>query len=111
MTIEEYIVESKKLDSEYQKNKNELMKQYAFSQAKFKVGDKIQDPFSKDVIKINRLKCYISFGTPNVLYEGFLLKKDLTVRKDMSEISVFAERNPILIAKADECNGVPIKSV
>ena len=83
MDKSQYNERLKNIESSYQQEKKELAKAYAFANNPYKVGDILRDHFQ--TLKIT----YIGwgFGTfndfPACTYQGVILKKDLTPRKDL----------------------------
>lgn len=82
MTPEEYKEKLEKLKTDFEINKRNLAKEYAFSHNTYKIGDVITN--GVNCIKIDKIKYSMGrFGSlPECVYEGPLLKKDLTERKD-----------------------------
>lgn len=82
ITIEDYDLRLKEINERFEKEKQELAKEYAFSNSSYKLGDIITDNVGS--IKIER----IQFSTggfyrqhPECVFTGVELKKDLTPTK------------------------------
>lgn len=102
--LQDYKDKLKLLEADFKVKRDQLAQDYAFSTAKFNVGDIITDTFS--TIKITRLIFTISFGTPEVVYFGTALKKDLTPKKSGDSECVYANRE-ITLLKKGEPNSTP----
>lgn len=87
MKEEEYIKKIKDLKREYEILENLIHKEFALSNAVFKIGDTIKDErwaFKIDKITVSKYGYY-----PQVVYHGFQLKKDLTPRKDETRVCIY----------------------
>lgn len=88
MENEEFRKRKKELDEIHEKNLMNLYREYAHSNAKFKLGDWIKDERWAFVVdKITTSKFMSEF--PSVVYHGFELKKDLTPRKDRNRVAIY----------------------
>ena len=86
MEKEEYKLKLKEIEAEYDAKKKALYKEYALSNAKFKMVDIIKD--ERWTIKVDVISTYIGFGDPEPVYRGYELKKDLTPKKSMERQSI-----------------------
>ena len=86
MKTEEYKLKLKEIEAEYGANKKALDKEYALSNAKFKVGDIIKG--ERWTIKVDTISTYVWCGEPEPVYRGYELKKDLTPKKSMERQSI-----------------------
>jgi hypothetical protein len=100
--MEEIIYKNKlkAIEAQFEKDKIELYREYALSNAKFKIGDLIKDDrwaFVVDKISVSK---YGEF--PNAVYHGYELKKDLTPRKDKSRVNIYGNDAQLLKAFVPE---------
>jgi hypothetical protein len=91
MTEEEYLNKMKEIDNEkalfldeIQKKRDRIRLKYALQNKQHSYGDVVKDSsgFSFIVDKIKWGMSFLVDETPRCLYEGFVLKKDGTYRKD-----------------------------
>ena len=94
MTKEEYKERLDNLQKIYDGNKLLLIKEFVFSNAKYKSGDIIQDQIG--YLKISKVGVYIGFGLPEAIYYGMELNKDFTPSKKQTNRPVY-ETNTIKI--------------
>ena len=78
MTKEEYNEELEKLQEDFEARKTLISEKYALSNNVVKVGDIVDDKFSKTKIRVNKISWGYSFGDPFCIYEGIVLKDDNT---------------------------------
>lgn len=97
--LQKYKDNLKLLEAEFKIKRHQLAKDYAFSTAKFNVGDIITDTFN--TIKITHLKFIISFDTPEMVYLGTALKKNLEPKKNGESEAIYANREIKLLKKGD----------
>jgi hypothetical protein len=87
MTREEYDTKIKTLAKIHMANKRHVMREYAFANNPYKVGDIIED--HHHIIKIERYQAIDSWEYPSCLYFGIELKKDLTPKKRQDGIGMY----------------------
>ena len=80
MNYEEYLLEVKKLESEFENRKVELMKEFVRANNPYKIGDKVTDHIGSIIIE--KMGFAWGFGNkPCATYTGLELKKDGTPNK------------------------------
>jgi hypothetical protein len=90
MTPEEFKQKLQELDSEFEKRKRDLNKEYAFSNNPYKVGDIVTDHIG--FLKIQTMKHTVSqYNLPQCVYFGIELKKDGTPMKKQTGRGVWQE--------------------
>ncbi len=95
MTDLEYDDKMLQIENAFEIAKKSLYKEYALSNAKFKIGDMIKD--YRSALVIDRITASgPMFGKPEAVYHGFELKKDLTPRKDKSRVAIFGNKAELL---------------
>lgn len=87
MKKEIYLEKLKKIEEDYNLKKHELYKEYVFQNAKFKIGDTIKDERWSFVV--DKITVYKAFDTPEPVYHGFELKKDLTPKKNGNRVTIY----------------------
>jgi len=90
MEKEAYLNKLKEIEDNYLLEKNTLHKEYALSNAKFKVGDTIKD--DRWVFTIDKITVFKGFSDPEAVYHGFELKKDLTPKKNRNRVCIHGNR-------------------
>lgn len=88
MTIVEYQDKLAEIERDYYKAKKLLQRNFALSNAKFKIGDIIGDErfaFKVEGISVSMLNAYV----PEPVYYGLQLKRDMTVRKDRKKVCIY----------------------
>lgn len=98
MTEQEYKKRLSAINEKYEADKKALYKEFALSNAKFKVGDIIKD--SRGIIKIEIVTGGKLGDLPETVYKGRELKKDLTPRKDKNILFIWG--NDVELIKAAE---------
>lgn len=94
MTKEEYQSKLKSIEFEFETARHNLYKEFALSNAKFKLGDMIRDSrfaFVVDRITVSRL-----FDFPEPVYHGYELRKDLTPRKYKSRVAIYGNKAELI---------------
>ena len=95
MTEQEYNEKVKKAEKDYKETLNEIYKQFAFDQRKYKVGDIIKNNIT--TILIESFSTYKWQGLPEPVYIGKELTKKLEPRKDGNISHVYGNNNVELI--------------
>lgn len=87
----EYLDKLKNIEKVAEKQKADLMIEFAMSNAKFKKGDIVKNHnYIILVDKITVSKVFMG-SLPKAIYHGVALKKDLTPRKDGSRETIYYE--------------------
>lgn len=84
MTIEDYELRFKEINERFEKEKQELAKEYAFSNSTYKEGDIVTDSVGSikiELIQYTRGGSDFSGKYPQCVFTGLELKKDLTPTK------------------------------
>lgn len=102
MTEEEYKSRLDAIDKEADIAKNNLYRQYAGDQVKFKIGDIIRD--QRWTLIVEKISAYKGFGLPEPVYKGREIKKDLTPRKDGNVVAIYGNKGVELIKKNENIN-------
>lgn len=103
MTEQEYTNKLREIKAQASKLEAELIREYAKSQIKFKVGDIISG--TQGIMVIEKFGTYMGLGLPEPVYIGPELKKDLTPRKDGNVLSIYGNRHAKLVkSKTDDTN-------
>lgn len=76
MTYEEFNALLRKLYSDYETKRKEVIHNYCLSLAEFNIGDVIESEFSR--IKIQKIVPTYHHQVPGIYYEGIKLRKDYT---------------------------------
>lgn len=87
MNPQEYKDRLSTLEDEFENKKKELIKECAFSNNPYKVGDIVADHIGS--VRIEKIMATTSDHKPTCIYYGLELKKDLTNRKDGSKRRVW----------------------
>jgi len=96
MTEQEYNAKLDEINSTAERQRNLLIYEYAISQAIFKVGDIIG--YRHTAILVSEIAAYSEYGLVMPTYEGLILKKDLTPRKN-GEIGVIYGHKGVTLIK------------
>lgn len=83
--------------------KNALVQKYGLSKAKYKVGDTIRD--GATTILVERITVSVMFGgtsSPEPVYRGIELKKDLTPKKSGDVGVIYGSHQSIVLVKKGE---------
>ena len=87
MEKETYLKILQDIEDEAKSRREKLYKEYALSNAKFKIGETIRD--SRWSFVIDKITTYKAYDFPVAVYHGFELKKDLTPRKDKNRVAIY----------------------
>lgn len=87
MSIEEFKAKIKEIDEEAEHKKRVLIKQYCFENARFKVGDVVEDHIGK--VQVEKILSFMSFSEPCPVYRGRTLRKDGTPTKKVETRDVY----------------------
>lgn len=90
MTKQQYNDKIKELKASYNISELYIVKEYAYANNPYKIGDVIRD--HSHIIKIEKIKfCRASVGEefPSCVYHGIELKKDLTPKKNQENTVMF----------------------
>jgi hypothetical protein len=68
-------------------DKRILARQYAISNNPYKIGDVIEDHYH--IIKIEKWTVRGTVSNPSLLYQGVVLKKDLTPKKNQDDAIMY----------------------
>ena len=90
MTLQEYKNKIAELESQFKKDKFSIQKEFASSNKTKNVGDIIESDYEK--ILCDSISIYLSYEEPQCCYNGFILKKDNTIRLDKSKSSILQNR-------------------
>ena len=102
MTEQEYTNKLREIKDQASKLEAELMREYAKSQIKFKVGDIIMN--TQGILVIEKFGTYMGLGLPEPVYIGPELKKNLTPRKDGSILKIYGNHQTELLKRKDDSN-------
>lgn len=81
MTLEQFKERYEELDRLLLDQRNALVEEYCEANRKYNVGDIISD--GNTTIRISKFKWHSrTYNVPVISYSGYVLKKDLTPRKD-----------------------------
>lgn len=97
MEEKEYHAKIKQLEVDFEVAKKQLHIEFAQSNRKFEIGDILKE--HDKVILVDKLSTYASWGLPEVVYHGYELKKDLSLRKDKSRGSIYGDKVAELVQK------------
>jgi len=98
MERQEYETELKRLKDEFYLKTKSLQTRFGLSQAIFKVDEIIRCERTDTTIKVGAIKVYIGMdGIPSPVYWGYVLKKDLTPKKNGETHSIFGNDQVIKI--------------
>jgi hypothetical protein len=98
MELQEYETSLKRIKDEFNIKTRTLQTQFGLSQAIFKVDDIIRCMRTETTIKVGAVKVYIGMnGIPAPVYWGYVLKKDLTPKKNGETHSIFGNDQVIKI--------------
>ena len=86
MKEEVYKKKLQEIECDAELKKRNLYKEYAFSNAKFKIGETIKD--NRWMFVVDRITASKFLGLPQPVYHGFELKKDLTPKKNGNRVSI-----------------------
>ena len=76
MELAEYRLKLRAIEDAHEIKKRKLAREYALSNARYKIGDIFTDHIGS--IRIELIKAYIFFKNPECVYYGLELKKDGT---------------------------------
>lgn len=102
-SVDDYHFKMAILEKKHLGLKNALIQKYGLSKAKFKVGDIIRD--GATTILVERITVSVMFGgtsSPEPVYRGIELKKDLTPKKNGDIGVIYGSHQSILLIKKDE---------
>lgn len=91
----DYQNKTKQIYADYIEAQKKLDIEFGLSHSIYKAGDVIND--SIRTILINKITVYKSFGLPEPVYHGIILKKDLTPMKSGERGSIYGNRLTKLI--------------
>jgi len=77
------------IEQDYKSELRKLYSQYAGESRIYKIGDIIKSEQTGEIILIDSFGTYKSFDFPIPVYQGVLLRKDLTPRKDNTRSQIF----------------------
>lgn len=95
MTKEEYDIKLKEMSQKHEFEMHGLYKEFAYGNAKYKVGDIVKD--HKCVILVDKVTVSKFFGLPEAVYQGFELKKNLERKVNNARNSVYESNRIDLI--------------
>lgn len=88
MTKEQYDLAINQANIDYDKARRELMKQFAFANNPYKIGDKITD--HSCTIEIQKIQAYFSSNSvPICVYTGIQYNKDGKVSKKQDHDTIY----------------------
>ena len=91
MTKEQYIENVSELNRKHSFALNQLRTEFAFSNAKYKIGDIIDDYQGRILVdKITLAPVIYGSEFPGVCYQGYALKKNNTIKKNKQRESIFS---------------------
>ena len=93
MTKEEYKAELSLLEQEFNDKKDMLARKYAYANKKYKEGDILE--CYDEIILVDKIMWGYGLQEPRCSYYGYLLKKDLTPRKDKKRSNFSQSENII----------------
>lgn len=85
----------KEIEDVYRTSKNNLYREYALLNAKFKVGDIITN--GTYTILVQEVDVSKGIGLPEVIYHGIELKNDLTPINNVIFRTVYGDKNTTLL--------------
>lgn len=88
---EHYLNELKKIEDLADQKIKAIQREYALSNAEFKIHDILFDERRSLTIKVDRITTYVGgkYEEPIAVYHGFELKKDLTIKKSETRQSFY----------------------
>lgn len=90
MEYNDYKKQLENLEHEYKKAKNELHIKYGLSQAKFKVGDRINNYLTNVSLCIDEIDVTIGNNNePIPVYKGFELNKNLSQKQNKNRTAIY----------------------
>jgi hypothetical protein len=90
MTRDEALEKINAIAEKAEKDKNEILREYAFLNSPYKIGDIVE--YGDKKIIIDNIKWIYHYQLSSCVYDGFLLKKDNSLRKDKTRASIW-QRN------------------
>lgn len=75
------------LEKQYELDRKEIFKQYAYANNPYKIGDIISD--HNTTIEIKSIGVYISYGESSCIYKGTQLNKDGKVNKRQDNTTIY----------------------
>jgi hypothetical protein len=90
MEKETYLEKLKEIEKHFEVSKSNLYREYALTNAKFKIGDTIKD--ERWAFTIDKITVYKMFDMPEPVYHGFELKKDLTPKKNGNRVTIYGNK-------------------
>lgn len=94
MEKEIYLENLKKIEKDAELAKNNLYREFVFTNKKFKIGDTIKD--GRWAFTIDKITVYKTFDFPEPVYHGFELKKDLTPKKNGNRVTIYGNKAELL---------------
>jgi|ERR1035437_1494148 hypothetical protein len=89
----EYNAKLKKAGDDYEAAKKAIYIEFAMSHVKYSKGDIIKQTFgSETTILIDKIYPHKSIGLPEPVYDGVVLKKDLTPKKNFERHQIYGDR-------------------
>ncbi len=89
MTEEYYKEKLIIIQQDYKSELQKLYSQYAEGKRIYKIGDIIKSEQTQEIILIDSFGVYKPWDFPIPVYQGVLLRKDLTPRKDNARSQIF----------------------
>lgn len=80
MELQEFKDKIKKEQEELELRCKAIMREYAISNNKIKIGDVIRED-TGDVLKVEKIVVQLSYDKPYCVYKGYLLNKDGSIKK------------------------------
>jgi hypothetical protein len=103
MNLEEYKQSMKALEAVFTKEKNDLIRSYVKSSAKYSIGDIIQDKYGGKIIQVLVVRPQINHeDIPYPVYHGVVLTKALKPKKIPRLDDIYGDDRAILVKKASE---------
>ena len=99
MTEQEYNLEFKQIEANFDMAKRQLYEKFAKANRIYNIGDIVKD--HHQIILVERFGLNKTFGLPNPTYIGTVLKKDLTPKKSNEIGYVYGNENTELLKKSN----------